>query len=290
MEAKADRQDLPADARQLRQMVLGDLVRRYLTEVTPKKAGAFFESVVLSKFLRDPICAVKLSELRTEDFARYRDQRLKVIKATTLKRQLNPIRHLFEVARKDWGLPVRDNPVANLALKTVSDRRERRLRPGEFERLIDAASQGRNPLIPRIIRFAVATGMRRSEILGIKWKHLNVGDRSLLIPKTKNGHARTIPLTKAALAVLTPTGDDNDMPFPISANGFRLSWERVKRKAKIDDLRFHDLRHEAISSYFELGLTAPEVALISGHRDMTSLFRYSHATRERILQRLELVS
>ena len=64
--------------------------------------------------------------------------------------------------------------------------------------------------------------------------------------------------------------------FPISANSLRLAWDRVKRRAGVDDLHFHDLRHEAISRFFEQGLSVPEVSLISGHRDPRMLFRYTH--------------
>ncbi len=77
-----------------------------------------------------------------------------------------------------------------------------------------------------------------------------------------------------------------DRVFPITANAFRLAWERVKRRAGIDDLHFHDLRHEAISRFFEIGLTTPEVALISGHRDMRMLYRYTHPARAGIAQEL----
>jgi integrase len=77
--------------------------------------------------------------------------------------------------------------------------------------------------------------------------------------------------------------------FPMTGNAFRLAWERVKKRAEIVDLRFHDLRHEAISRLFERGLTTPEVAMISGHRDMRMLFRYSHAMREAVLEKLDKV-
>jgi integrase len=73
----------------------------------------------------------------------------------------------------------------------------------------------------------------------------------------------------------------------MTGNAFRLVWERVKKRAGIVDLRFHDLRHEAISRFFEKGLTTPEVALISGHRDTRMLLRYSHAIRERVLEKLD---
>jgi integrase len=211
---------------------------------------------------------------------------LKVIKPTSLKRELTPVRHLFEVARDEWGLPLKENPLDKLKLDAPDQRRERRLRPGELDRLLEAARCCRNKLIAPVIRFALATGMRRGEILAMRWTDLNREQRSLLIPETKNGQSRTILLTSAALEVLKDRSDDNGPVFPITANAFRLAWEKVKPRAGIEDLHFHDLRHEAISSFFEMGLTTPEVALISGHKDMRMLFRYAHATRQNILKRL----
>jgi integrase len=236
-----------------------------------------------------PNCQSKLSEPLVAHFAAYRDDRLKEVKPATLKRQLGPIHHMFEIARDEWGLPIRQNPVGKLKLKGTDKRRERRLRDGELDKLLCAAGRCRSQLIASIIRFAVETGMRRSEILSIRSEHVDVKNRALL-RETKNGEPRTIPLTKAALALLQPLMgemDDDDHLFPMTGNAFRLVWERVKKRAGIVDLRFHDLRHEAISRFFEKGLTTPEVALISGHRDTRMLLRYSHAIRERVLEKLD---
>jgi integrase len=222
---------------------------------------------------------------RAEDFAAYRDERLRTIKPLSLKRELAPIHHLFEIARDEWGLPIRENPLDKLQLKAPDQRRERRLREGELDRLLYAAGSCRNRLVGSIIQFALETGMRRGEILAISKNHIDFDRRALLITDTKNGQSRTIPLTSAAIALLHSCRRDQDRVFPITGNAFRLAWERVKRKAGIDDLHFHDLRHEAISRFFEIGLTTPEVALISGHRDMRMLFRYSHAARETILEK-----
>jgi integrase len=74
--------------------------------------------------------------------------------------------------------------------------------------------------------------------------------------------------------------------FPISANAFRLAWERLRVRAGVTDLHFHDLRHEAISRFFEKGLNVPEVALISGHRDPRMLFRYTHPKPQAIIKKL----
>ena len=225
-------------------------------------------------------------ELRTEDFAVYRDLMLQTIKPTSLKRYLDPVHNLFEVARHEWGLPLRDNPLDRLKLKAPSQRRERRLLSGEWNRILAAAALCRNVWIEPIIRFALATGMRRGEILLIQQRHVDRERRTLLIPETKNGHSRTIPLSKETLALLHQFQDDG-LRFPVSANAFRLAWERVRQRAGMKDFHFHDLRHEAISRFFELGLTAPEVALISGHRDFRMLFRYAHGSRVNILTRLD---
>lgn len=144
-EREADRHELPSDPKALQRVKLGDLVRRYRDTVSPRKKTAATETIVLNAFLSRQICSKRLSELRTEDFAVYRDQRLQVIKPTSLKRELTPIRHLFEVARDEWGLPLKENPLDKLKLEAPDQRRERRLRGDEFSRLIEAANSRRNP-------------------------------------------------------------------------------------------------------------------------------------------------
>jgi integrase len=284
-EIQIDRHELPADPRALDGVTLGDLVERYRLTVLPRKRAGDVEDVVLQAFLRHPICARRVSQLTTKDFAAYRDERLKTVQPATLNRQLNPIRHLFTIARKEWRLPIKENPLQDLELDAGDRRRERRLRKGEQDRLIAAAKACRNPLVLSIILFAIETAMRRGEILAIEWDHIDQENRCLIIPETKNGHSRTIPLTAKALALLLE--QKGDRPFPMSANGFRLAWERTTKRVGIADLHFHDLRHEAISRYFESGLNTPEVALISGHKDLRMLFRYTHPIRDAILSKLD---
>jgi integrase len=158
---------------------------------------------------------------------------------------------------------------------------------GEIEKLLAAAHGCRSPVIAPIILFAIKTGMRRGELLALKWDHIDRQRRSLVIPQTKNGFSRIIPLTKATLQILDTVPTINDRMFPITANGLRAAWNSVRRQAGAEDLHFHDLRHEAISRLFEEGLSVPEVALISGHRDARMLFRYTHALRGEIMKKLE---
>lgn len=287
-EVQADRAELPTDPKALQAVTLGELVRRYRDTVSVKKRAYENERVSLNAFLTHRICARRLSDLRTEDFAAFRDDRLRTVKPVSLKRQLDPIHNLFEIAKDEWGLPIRENPLDRLKLKAPTQKRERRLRTGELESLNGAAQACRNKLVGPIIHFALATGMRRGEILAVRRTHVDLQGRTLLIEQAKNGHSRRVPLTREALSVLRDRlAIVDDHIFPISANALRLAWGRVKNRAKIDDLHFHDLRHEAISRFFEIGLTTPEVASISGHRDARMLFRYAHAERQIIFQKLD---
>ena len=94
--------------------------------------------------------------------------------------------------------------------------------------------------------------------------------------------------TKAAeLLARQRQRNDTPSPFPITFNGCRLAWERLRRHAGLSDLRFHDLRHEAISRFFKLGLNIPEVAVISGHKDPRMLFQYTHLRDRSILLKLD---
>ncbi|WP_373504629.1 site-specific integrase [Aestuariivirga sp.] len=291
-ELEIDRKALPEDPRQLERITLGELVIRYRDTITPRKRSAKSETLVLNAFLRHPICSRTLSELGQGDFARYRDERLQEVKPRSLQRMLCPIQNLYEVAKEEWGLPIRENPIRKLKIVSESNRRERRLKDGELEKLVEAAAKTKNCLVLPIILFALETGLRRSEILAATWGHLDAQNRVLSIPRAKNGHPRSIPLTLGAIDHLwqlegRQVKAHKGRIFPTTANALRLAWERLVKRAGIEDLHFHDLRHEAISRFFEIGLTMPEVALLSGHRDMRMLFRYSHPQNRRVLEQLD---
>ncbi len=162
--------------------------------------------------------------------------------------------------------------------------RNRRLEDGDFEQLEEAAKQTKNPHIWPFIVFAIETGMRRGEILGLEWKHVDLDKRIAFLPLTKNGSSREVPLSTKSAQVLAKRQQrkDTTRPFPVTPNGFRLAWDRLRGRAGLSDLRFHDLRHEAISRFFELGLNIPEVAVISGHKDQRMLFPYTHLTAEEL--------
>lgn len=297
IERRHDRQELGPDRKALKNIALAELVERYRDEVVPQKRGSSVETILLNRFLRYPICKKPLSDLTTADFASYRDQRLKEIPrrrtkpitAKSLKRELSPLPHMFRHAAIEWEIPV-SNPLDGLKLRAIDNKRERRLLAGELERLLEATKKARNKLVAPIILFALETAMRRGEMLSIQFRHIDFERSTLTIPTTKNGYVRVIPLTERAVAILKALRPENakptDRPFPMTPIALRLQWDRLVMRAGIDDLNFHDLRHESISRFFEMGLSVPEVASISGHRTLTQLMRYSHASHEAVRAKL----
>lgn len=279
VEVDGERGGIAFHPRHLNHNTLSDLIKRYRDTVVPSHRSQVNETAVLNAFLRQPIAGLVLSDVSANHFAIYRDQRLKQVKAGTIIRELGLIQHALEVARKEWGIPLPTNPVKGIS-KPKSDRpRDRRLQDGEWGLIQAALETCRNPVVGPVVQFAIATGMRRGEILRVRWGDLNWSESTLHIPLTKNGHPRTIPLSPGALNVLEASSGERlaaDPIFPISCEAVKLAWQRLARRAGIKDLRFHDLRHEAVSRFFEMGLSVPEVALISGHKDPRMLFRYTH--------------
>jgi len=257
-------------------VTLKELIIRYIADVLVKKRGCVNETIILKAFMRQSFVNKPLIQIAAGDFAQYRDQRLEYVKPATLLRELCIVQHLYSTAKKEWGFDI-PNPIKNIQKPKLNNRRERRLTKEEYEFLI---TDNNHITLRNIIVVAIETAMRRGEILNIKYEHIK--GQTLLIPFTKNGHSRTIPLTKKAKWIL----ENSFLPFSMSANAVRLAWERLKKKGNIKDLHFHDLRHEAISRFFEKGLSIPEVALISGHKDVRMLFRYTHLRAEDILNKL----
>ncbi|WP_419788189.1 site-specific integrase [Pseudodesulfovibrio sp.] len=139
-----------------------------------------------------------------------------------------------------------------------------------------------------IILFALETTMRRAEIAGLDWAGVDLKNSSLYLAETKNFEERTIPLSPTAIDIL------KGLPRQIQGSVFELSADQITghmrravNSAEIEDLRFHDLRHEAISRLFEnTDLDTMEIKMISGHKSMQMLARYSHLRANKLVERL----
>ena len=265
---------------------LGELLKKYRDTVTPQKRGQAAERRRINRLLSDPISTTPVSQLSSQLLANFRDRRLQHgVRASQY--DLVIIRHCIKVAIGEWGLLLEHNPVERIRLPPSPKPRERRLKQLEFEQLRTAAKRTTNHNVWPLIVFAIETGMRRGEMLALRWESICFNDQIATLPLTKNGNSRNVPLSSKALAVLSNQKEiGTTVPFPISDNAFRLAWDRLRNRAGIRDLRFHDLRHEAISRFFERGLSIAEVAAISGHKDPRMLFRYTHLDNKKIAQKL----
>lgn len=278
MEVEADRRCLKNDPRVLDRITLGDLVVRYRDEVCAFKKSRDVEQAILTAFVRHRLAKLPLSQVTPAEFAKYRDERLKKVSPSGLNREFSPLQHMYEIAQSEWGLPITENPLKRVRKPQNNRPRSRRLLSGEYERLLAAAGRRRVKYLKPMIILAIETAMRRGEILAAKRSHLGEGMRSLYIPETKTGVPRTIPISSIAreqLLHLEQAEPDASL-FDVTCNAFKLAWQRTVEDAGLEDLHFHDLRHEAVSRLFERGLSMPEVASISGHRDFRMLARYAH--------------
>lgn len=270
----------------LTKATLGDVLERYCEEITVHKKGKLVEQRRINRLLRDPISQMGVNNLSSHMIASFRDRR-KQDGLRACAYDLVIIRHALEIARKEWGVVLAENPVDQVRKPPASKPRHRRLEPGEYEALKAANQQCRVSYLWPLINLAIETGMRRGELLGLTWSNVDMDQRTVFLADTKNGSPRTVPLSHDALSVLNHLPKTSDSVFRTTEVAVRQAWDRLVRRAGIVNLHFHDLRHEAISRFFEMGLSVPEVALISGHKDYRMLARYTHLRAEDVGKKLE---
>lgn len=130
--------------------------------------------------------------------------------------------------------------------------------------------------------------MRQGELIRLRWEHIDLQRRVAYLPDTKNGETRSVPLSSIAIGVLrTVPRSLSGQVFPgLTTEAVKRAYIRAVRRAEIEDLRFHDLRHEATTRLFEKGLNIMEVATITGHKDLRMLRRYTHLKAEDLARKL----
>ncbi len=153
---------------------LASILQRYVREVTPLKKGASVELLRLRVILRHKIATTPLSHLTSTHLAKYRDDRLKLVAAGTVRRELGILSHALETARKEWGHYLPSNPVSGIRKPTEPKGRDRRLEDDEEQRLLDASMRSTNHWLRPLVCFALETAMRRGELLTLEWKHVRL--------------------------------------------------------------------------------------------------------------------
>ena len=270
------------------------LLERYARDVAPSKRGADVEKIRIKTMQRDPISRYKLAALTPPVLAQWRDARLASgVQGSTINRELNLLSAVINWARKELMVAI-ENPVAGIRRPPAGRERDRRLEAGEEARLLEALEsrpgpvQGakrsggyrvgsRNPWIKPVVLLAIETAMRQGELVSLTWNNIDTEACTAHLEDTKNGECRTVPLSSRAVAVLKVLPrETNGRVFPITTQAVKLAWKRATARAGIEDLHFHDLRHEATSRLAEKLPNLIELAAVTGHKDLRMLKRYYH--------------
>lgn len=284
------------DRREAEITSFGDLLKRYAEEISPNKKGGEGEILRIRRLRKDKLAEYKVASLTSKIMADYRDRRLagdaknKSVTGSTVNRELTLIGHVLTVALKDWGIPIEVNPVSRMRRPKENRARARRLSVGEEKRLLAELAPSprdengrfepggcRNEWVLPAVTIAIETAMRRSEILALCWADVFLDDRYVRLHDSKNGEPRDVPLsTKAAATLSALPRDPSGRVFPITGEALKKAFTRACERAGIENLHFHDLRHEATSRIATRLDNILELSAVTGHKTVQMLKRYYH--------------
>ena len=256
----------------------------------PRKRSGTRELSTVAAWRLSPLGVRPMAGVRGKDMAdAVRDMERRGLSPNTIRLHLALLSHLFNVACTAWGMESLSNPVDLVKGQRpkLPQGRNRCLQSDEYARLLSAAQAYGGEIGP-LITWAIETAMRRGEIASMRWEHVDRQARVLLVPVTKTGTPRGVPLSHAALTVLDSlTRRPDGQVWRMRPESISQAFERVCKAAGIEGLTFHDLRHEATSRRSEKGFEAMEVAAITGHKTMQMVKRYTHFRAEDLVGRFE---
>jgi len=251
-------------------------IEKYLEKVTPTKKSERTERLRLNKFIEgDPLAYVAINKITPGHIEDWRDRRLKEVSAGTVLREWNTLSNIFHYCVAKWKTLI-ENPMSKADRPKTPEPRSRRPSEDEIDRLclsLDyepySTPELKIHLVGACMLFAIETAMRASEITGLTWEH--VSDKSVHLPKTKNGAARDVPLsTKAKRLIDTVRGQHKTKVFNVSSSSLDALFRKHRDRALIENLHFHDTRREALTRLSKK-LDVMSLAKMSGHRDLKIL-------------------
>ena len=263
------------DFKRAEHVTIRDIVNHYLTQEATRINRSYKREQsrmkLINKFFGDYV----LAQITPARITLFRDTRLsKGLSPSTVIKDINTLSKVLKIAQMEWDVYLANNPILSVNKPKVVGHRVRRLSSQEENILIQKTTFN----MQAVIIFAIETGMRLGEILSLQWTQIQ-NDMAVL-NQTKNNEIRYVPFTKKAIRLLQtlPKNIEDNRVFFFwkTVSGFESSWQKFKRKEELVDLRFHDLRHEAISRMFEKGLNHMEVSAISGHKSLHILRKYTH--------------
>lgn len=268
---------------------LGQVIAQYKAEA--RRAMGKTKLQVLAAIERTPLAKMRCSQIASHHLVEFA-QGLKV-QPQTVGNYMSHLGAVFAIARPAWGYPLSkqamDDATAvarRLGVVARSNKRERRPTLAELEALlghfeaIRARRANSNPMVD-VVLFALFSTRRLEEITLLRWADLNEPGSKILVrnmkhPGDKMGNDQWVDLPPEALAVVQRQPRRGERIFEVSTDAVGAAFTRACKVVGVEDLHFHDLRHEGVSRLFELGWTIPRVAQVSGHRSWSSLKRYAH--------------
>jgi integrase len=269
---------------------LKEALERYLREATPKKKGSNREADRVKAWMRHPMAVRFISQVRSSEFAKYRDERLAHgVAASTVRSELMLISAVYKIARKEWGMGGLRNPISDVAVPNPgrSNERDRRLVDDEEHKLLVQLRTLGTYFAP-MAELAIETAMRQGELLALAWSDVHLEKRVAKLRNTKNSEARDVPLSSRAVEIIRtlPRALSDAAPlFPVTQDNVIRTFRAACTAAEIENLKFHDLRHEAVSRICGR-LPMHEAMRITGHKTPAMLMRYYHPKAEELARKL----
>jgi len=267
---------------------LSELLDRYSESALPLKANGGRTQALQLAWWKRKIGELLLSDITPSVIVACRDDLFKEEtrrrkSSATANRYLAALSHAFTIAAREWQW-LEENPVLKVARLPEPPGRVRFLDESERERLLASCKSSKNPHLHPVVLLAISTGMRKGEILGLKWADVDLEKGHLVLHKTKNRERRGIHLSNPLREVLKEHGRvrriDSPFLFPnklgSAPEDIRAAWVKALSEAEIEDFRFHDLRHTAASYLAMNGATPSEIAAVLGHKTLAMVQRYAH--------------
>jgi len=269
-------------------MRFGDVLERYAREVSPQKRGHAWEVMQIERLQRGPLASVQLKDLGAAHFSAWRDDRARTVSAGTIRREKNLLSAILGTARKDWGL-IHTNPLESVRMPPEPRPRDRLPTADEMERMQHAAGNDLATATARAyhaFRFSCETAMRAGEIVGLTWDDIDLETRVAHLSMTKNGHARDVPLSSAAVDLLRMLPEFSPV-FGINSGLLDALFRKIKARALVDGLHFHDGRAYGLTM-MSRKVDVMTLAKISGHKDLRILMNtYYRESAADIAKRLD---
>lgn len=275
---------------------LAELIDRYIENVLPLKPKNARNVRQHLLWWKQELRHCLLSDIKPSMIAQKRDELLsgttckdKLRSSTTVVRYLSSLSHAFAIAVKDWEW-MQENPVMKISKPKISNGGTRFRSDDEKEKLLQACRESESKGLYPIVILALSTGMRRGEIMNLKWSDVDLDRGSIFLQVTKNGERRFIPLIGTALDLLRSKYTNQAVgslvfPAPHSSSkpiDIRSAWETALRKAGISNFRFHDLRHTAASYLAMNQASLLEIGTLLGHKTVQMTKRYAHLSNAHI--------